>query len=74
MVMSCEPPAAPRACARATANWPRQGAVVFESTIALTTVNGVPNATGGATQTIVVDRNQFTPPVKTGTIVVKKEG
>jgi filamentous hemagglutinin len=53
---------------------PRQGAVVFESTIAPTTVNGVPNTTGGATQTIVVDRNQFTPPVKTGTIVVKKEG
>jgi hypothetical protein len=51
---------------------PRQGAVVFESTIAPTTVNGVPNTTGGAKQSIVVDRTQFTPPVKIGTIVVKK--
>lgn len=51
---------------------PRQGAVVYESTIAPTTVDGKPNTTGGATQTIVVDRTQFTPPVKIGNISVKK--
>jgi hypothetical protein len=49
---------------------PRPGALVFESTIAPTTVNGVPSTTGGARQTIVVDRNQFTPPVKVGSVKV----
>ncbi len=51
---------------------PKQGAVVYESKIAPTTVNGIPNTTGGATQNIVVDRSQFTLPIKTGTIVIKK--
>ena len=50
---------------------PKQGAVAFESTIAPTTVDGVLNTTGGAKQTIVVDRNQFTPPIKAGSITVK---
>ena len=50
---------------------PRQGAVVFESTIAPTTVGGIRNTDGGAKQSIVVDRNQFTPPVKIGSITVK---
>jgi hypothetical protein len=49
---------------------PRPGALVFESTIAPTTVNGVASTTGGARQTIVVDRNQFTPPVKIGSVKV----
>ena len=35
---------------------PRQGAVVFESTIAPTTVEGIRNTDGGAKQSIVVDR------------------
>lgn len=51
---------------------PKQGAVVYESKIAPTTVNGLPNTMGGAMQDIVVDRSQFTLPVKTGTIVIKK--
>jgi hypothetical protein len=51
---------------------PKQGAIVYESKIAPTTVNGLPNTAGGATQDIVVDRSQFTLPVKTGTIVIKK--
>lgn len=50
---------------------PKSGAVVFESTIAPTTVNGAVSTTGGAKQTIVVDRNQFTPPVKVGAVKVK---
>ncbi|MDP2066526.1 MAG: hypothetical protein U1E02_09105 [Hydrogenophaga sp.] len=50
---------------------PRQGAVVFESTIAPTTVNGVPSTSGGALQAIVLDRNQFTLPVKVGSIQAK---
>lgn len=50
---------------------PRQGALVFESAVAPTTVNGKPDMSGGAKQTIVVDRNQFTPPVKTGSISIK---
>jgi|GEM_PF-4378091 hypothetical protein len=50
---------------------PNKGVVGFESTVAPTTVNGVPNTVGGAKQIIVVDRNQFTPPVKTGSIKVK---
>ena len=50
---------------------PRQGALVFESVVAPTTVGGAVNTTGGAKQTIVVDRNQFTPPVKIGSITVK---
>ena len=50
---------------------PRQGALAFESTIAPTTVNGVPDTVGGAKQMIVVDRNQFTPPVKTGSITTQ---
>lgn len=50
---------------------PRQGALAFESRVAPTTVNGIPNATGGATQTIVVNRSQFTLPVKIGTIRTK---
>jgi hypothetical protein len=49
---------------------PRTVAVAFESKIAPTTVNGIPDTTGGAKQTIVVDRNQFTPPIKTGSIKV----
>lgn len=49
---------------------PRPGAVAFESKIAPTTVNGIPDTTGGAKQTIVVDRSQFTPPIKTGSIKV----
>ena len=51
---------------------PKQGAVVFESKIAPTTVNGVPNTTGGATQSLVLDRSQFTVPVKTGSVTIKK--
>jgi hypothetical protein len=51
---------------------PKQGAVVFESKIAPTTVNGMPDAAGGATQSLVLDRSQFTLPVKTGSIVIKK--
>ncbi len=51
---------------------PRQGAVVFESKIAPTTVNGIPHTTGGAKQSIVVNRDQFTPPVKTGSIEISK--
>ena len=51
---------------------PHNGAVVFESKIAPTAVDGIPNTTGGVNQTIVVDRNQFTPPVKIDTIAVKK--
>jgi hypothetical protein len=47
---------------------PRQGAVVFESTIAPTTVNGIQNTFGGARQAIVLDRNQFTLPAKVGSI------
>lgn len=50
---------------------PRSGALVFESTIAPTTVGGSVNTSGGAKQAIVVDRSQFTPPVKVGTIRVK---
>ena len=52
---------------------PHDGAVVFESKIAPTTVDGIPNTTGGVNQTIVVDRNQFTLPVKIDSIAVKKE-
>jgi hypothetical protein len=51
---------------------PKQGAVIYESKIAPTTVNGLPNTTGGASQTLVLDRSQFTVPVKTGTILIKK--
>lgn len=51
---------------------PRQNAVAFESTIAPTKVDGVANTTGGAKQTIVVDRNRFTPPIKVGSIDAKK--
>jgi hypothetical protein len=51
---------------------PHNGAVVFESKIAPTVVDGVPNTTGGANQSIVVDRNQFTLPVKIDTITVPK--
>jgi filamentous hemagglutinin len=51
---------------------PRQGAMTYESTIAPTKVDGVANTTGGAKQTIVLDRTQFTPPVKTGSIDVTK--
>ena len=47
---------------------PYKGAVVFESQIAPTTVNGVPNTTGGAKQAIVVNRSQFTLPIKIGSI------
>jgi len=50
---------------------PHQGAVVFESTIAPTTVNGIPSTIGGARQTIVLDRNQFTLPAKVGSIKAK---
>jgi hypothetical protein len=51
---------------------PKKGAVVFESKIAPTTVNGAPNTAGGATQSIVLDRSQFTIPTITGTITIKK--
>ena len=47
---------------------PRTGALVFESKVAQTAVNGVVNTIGGATQTIVPNRSLFTPPVKIGTI------
>lgn len=50
---------------------PHNGSVVFESKIAPTTVDGIPNTTGGAPQSIVVDRNQFTLPVKIDTIIIK---
>jgi hypothetical protein len=50
---------------------PKQAAVVFESKIAPTTVNGVPNTTGGATQSLVLDRSQFSVPIKTGSITTK---
>jgi hypothetical protein len=50
---------------------PRSGALVFESTIAPTTVGGAVSTTGGAKQTIVVDRTQFTPPVKVGAVKVQ---
>jgi hypothetical protein len=46
--------------------------MTYESTIAPTKVDGVANTTGGAKQTIVLDRTQFTPPVKTGSIDVTK--
>ena len=51
---------------------PKQGAVVYESKIAPTTVNGVANTTGDAIQDIVVDRSMFSLPIKTGTVVLKK--
>jgi hypothetical protein len=50
---------------------PTQGAVVFESKVAATTVDGIKNTNGGAKQSIVVDRTKFTPPVKIGSIKVK---
>lgn len=50
---------------------PKSGALVFESTIAPTTVGGAVSTTGGAKQTIVVDRTKFTLPVKVGTVKVK---
>ena len=51
---------------------PKQGAVVYESKIAPTTVDGVANTTGDAIQDIVVDRSMFSLPIKTGTVVIKK--
>ena len=51
---------------------PKQCAVVFESKIAPTTVNGVPNTTGGATQSLVLNRSQFTVPVKISSVTTKK--
>ena len=50
---------------------PLQNAVVYQSKVAPTTVNSVANTSGGATQTIVLDRNLFTTPVKTGSIKIK---
>ena len=51
---------------------PKQGTVVFESKIAPTMVNGVPNTSGGGTQSLVLDRSAFTLPIKIGNIVVKR--
>jgi hypothetical protein len=39
--------------------------------IAPTTVNGIPNTDGGGMQSLVLDRSQFTLPVKIGNIVIK---
>ena len=50
---------------------PKQGAVVYESKIAPTMVDGVANTTGGAIQDIVVDRSHFTLPIKIGTVLTK---
>jgi hypothetical protein len=49
-----------------------QGTLVFESKIANTTVNNIPNGSGGAMQIIVVDRTEFTAPIKLGTINTKR--
>jgi len=61
-----------RALVEQSVSAPPVGAVVFESKVAPTAVNGVLDTTGGATQTIVVDRTKFTLPIKTGSIDVKK--
>jgi hypothetical protein len=50
---------------------PRPGALVYESKVASTIENGKPVTSGGATQTIVVNRDQFTLPVKVGTLSTK---
>jgi hypothetical protein len=51
---------------------PKHGAVVFESQVAPTKVDGIPNTTGDATQSLVMDRSKFTALVKTDTITIKK--
>lgn len=50
---------------------PKQNAVVFESVVAPTSVNGVADSVGGAKQTIVVDRSKFTQPIKVDSIKVR---
>ena len=50
---------------------PHQGAWVFDSRITPITVDGTLNTTGGAKRSIVVDRTQFTSPIKVGSITVK---
>ena len=51
---------------------PQNGAIAFESKVAPTTVGGIPNTTGGATQAIVVNRSQFSLPVKIDSVYVRK--
>lgn len=50
---------------------PNNGAVVFESKVAETTLNGVKFGQGGATQTLVPNRALFTPPAKVDSIKVR---
>lgn len=51
---------------------PAHNTLVFESKIANTTINNIPHTSGGATQVIVVDRSEFTIPVKIGTITIRR--
>ena len=52
---------------------PAKGSIVFESKVAETAVNNVPSRSGGAMQIIVVDRTDFTHPVKIGRIIIEKQ-
>lgn len=52
---------------------PIDGAVVFQNTVAPTT-QGAWIQSGGATQSLMIDRWSFTPPVKVGTIHLPSPG